>query len=433
MNILIIPVVTPFPLDNGGAVAQFAVLEYLQDKCDITVCCRAYSVCDIQNNEQLKKKLPKVKFEIIYLIEGNNLNLIHTPTSKKSIKKKIVGFLKMINRKFEKQTKDNNPIFLNSKISRDEFKNSSRINPVVLHSESFINQLADIIRSQKWDIIQTEFYEMLELVSLFPVKCKKVFVNHESRTLRLESAKTLSKSSEEYCNYIISVNKLYETEFLKKYDSVIVFSNEDKIRLNNFGVLNIEVSAFPVLSSDFIDKSPFQKLKQLVFIGGASHYPNKEGLTWFVEKVYPAIYEKYKLPLVVIGSWNEDAKVHPIVGEVSYKGFVENLYHEVQDSVQIVPVRIGNGIRTKILMGMAMKMPIITTALGVEGIEVGDNREIFIADTLEEYIEKILYILQNEKDIQNILEDAYSFVKNNYSQEKVGETRLKIYNQLIYD
>lgn len=429
MKILIIPVVTPYPLDNGGAVAQYAVLEYLQDKCDITVCCKAYSTLDVSNIELLRKKLPRVCFKIIDL--EDKANLIESKVTKRSVKKKIIGVLKRIYHKFDSRKKTTDFPINNSDEKVDEFKDAYRINPVVLKSEAYINQLTEIIQSDSWDIIQTEFYEMLELVNLFPTNSRKVFVSHESRTLRLESASTVTNSSNEFCNYIISLNKLYETELLKKYDSIIVFSKDDKQRLNGFGVSKIEVSAFPVLASDFIEVSPFKMLKQLVFIGGASHYPNREGFYWFVENIYPAIYEKYKLPLIVIGSWSDNFRIKSEVGEIIYKGFVETLTDEIKDSVQIVPVRIGNGIRTKILLGMAMKMPIITTALGVEGIEVKDNKEIFIADTINDYLEKIEYIIHNQVGTQNLLENASNFVLKNYSQKEVGETRLKIYKNLL--
>ncbi len=432
MKVLIIPIVIPYPLDNGGAVAQFAVLEYLQHRCDITVCCLAYSINDISNIEILKSKLTKVRFEIIDL-QDKRIKNTQLDISKRTISKNFFDFLKRIIRRFDRARNTDYPKVLNNESSFDEFKNSYRINPVIIKREELINQLSDLIKSEQWDIFQTEFYEMADLVGLFPEKSKKIFVSHESRTLRLESAKKSSNSSIDFCEYIISINKLYETEILKKYDIVIVFSNDDKIRLSNYGLSNIEISAFPVLSSDFIEISPFKKLKQLVFIGGASHYPNREGFKWFVENIYPSIFEKYKLPLIVLGNWSEEFKVYSDIGNIVYKGFVESISNEIVDSVQIVPVRIGNGIRTKILVGMAMRMPIITTALGVEGIPVKDYNDIFIADTMYEYIEKIDYILKSEDNIQHLLGNAYEFVRKNYSQEEVGKRRMKIYNKLKND
>lgn len=431
MKILIIPEVTPFPLDNGGAVAQYAVLEYLQDKCDITVCCIANSAVDFQNIEKLRMKLLHVNFEIINLVEDNSLNIIQRVSSKRSFKKKIIKLLKYAYHKLDRVIKNPQLVSSYSIDMTDDFKNTFLINPAVIKSERYINQLVTILSQTHWDIVQVEFYEMLELVSLIPTSSKKIFVSHESRTLRFESSKKYSSSSEEFCNYILSVCTLYEMEMIKKYDSVIVFSDDDKIRLNSLGILDINVSAFPILSTDFVDVSPFQKLNQLVFIGGPLHTPNLEGLTWFVNEIYPAIYEKYKLPLVVIGRWDEIYKIKTEVGEIIYKGFVSALIDEIRDSVQIVPVRIGNGIRTKILLGMGMKMPIITSVLGVEGINVSDKKEIFLADTQEEYLEKIKYILDNELGIQKILENASNFVKTNYSQAVVGETRLSIYLKLL--
>lgn len=432
MKILIIPVVIPYPLDNGGAVAQYAVLEYLQDKCDITLCCKVNSSEDFIRISELTKRLGKIKVEIIDL-RSDALPIINIPV-KSSVLRTIIRFIRRkflwVKRFGAAPQAIAEPIIQDKS---DEFEDNYRINPVVIENSDYIYKLSDILKSSRWDIIQTEFYEMSGLVELFPVESKKVFISHESRTLRLESAKVVSVHREIYCDYIISLNRQYEIEILKKYDKVITFSKDDLNRLSQLGVSNLAVSAFPVLNSDFNDISLFQTLNKLVFIGGSAHYPNREGFNWFVENIYPAIHETYRLPLVVIGKWSEEHKIQKYIGEIHYKGFVDDIDTELKNAIQIVPVRIGNGIRTKILTGMAKKMPIITSSLGVEGIELSDYTDILIADSQDEFLKKIDFVIQNPLAIQNIIENASTFVRINYSQTQVGETRLKIYKELLDD
>lgn len=416
MKLLIVSPSIPYPLSNGGNVAQFSMLSYLQDHMDIDYCCVVWSTEQLERIDALKKELPKINFIVF--------NQITAETKKPQsaflrFYKRLVLFLRV---KTSKKIKGSSNII-------NEFHNY-QFTVINVKKEAYIDELQKLLSQDCWDVIQTEFFEMIELVHLFPKKAKTIFVSHESKTLRMDSAKDYSKAKDSFKDYLIHLNKHIEISFLKAYDTVIVFSAEDKSRLKDFGVENIAVSPFSVMNyeRDAIVSDHYDKL---IFLGGSNHYPNVEGLNWFIENIFPSIYDRYKTPLIVVGNWNENLISTYKEGAIQYVGFVENLESIFKNAILIVPVRIGNGIRTKILLGLKMKVPIISTSLGIEGLNLMDNENIFVANTCEEFMDKMGFLKNSERnEINGVVEKGLQFFEKNYSLNVLGEIRLNIYKEL---
>jgi hypothetical protein len=413
MKLLIVSPSIPYPLSNGGNVAQFSMLSYLQHHIAIDYCCVVWNTEQLERVDILKTKLPKVNFIVFNQITTDKKN---TPIFVR-IYKKILKFLPFKN--------NSNKIEIH-----DDFKHNqgSLIN---VKTEEYIAELQNLLSRDCWDIIQTEFFEMIELVSLFPKKAKTIFVSHESKTLRMISARANSGANDSYKEYLITLNKRIEVSLLREYDTVVVFSEEDKNRLNDFGVANLDVSPFSVLNNqnDTVVSDHYDKL---IFLGGSNHFPNVEGLNWFIENIFPAIYDQYKIPLLIVGNWNENLISTYKEGAIQYVGFVENLESIFKNAIMIVPLRIGNGLRTKILSGLKMKVPIISTSLGFEGLNLIDFENILIANNVEEFMDKIYFLKNSEmNEINAVVEKGFQFFENNYSLNVLGDIRLNIYKELI--
>lgn len=419
MRILIVSPSIPYPLFNGGNVAQFSMLNYLQNHIAIDYCCVVWNSEQLESIDALKKELPKINFIV--------LNQITTATKKPNsiihrFQKKTIHFLVA---KTSKKTKSNSQ-------SNDQFK-KDYATIINIKTEAYIQELQNLLAQDSWDIIQTEFSEMIELISIFPKKAKTVFVSHESKTLRMESAKEYSKVNDGYKDYLIQLNKHNEVFFLNKYDTAIVFSDDDEMRLRDFGVENISVSPFSIIN-DQNDAVVSNQYDKLVFLGGSNHHPNVEGLNWFIENIFSAIYEKYKIPLIIVGHWDENLTSKHTEGAIQHLGFIENLESIFKNAILIVPLRIGNGIRTKILLGLKMKVPILSTSLGFEGLNLIDFENIFAANTVDEFMDKMHFIKNAEiKQIDEVVENGRRFFEENYNADVLGAIRLNIYKKLLND
>jgi len=135
---------------------------------------------------------------------------------------------------------------------------------------------------------------------------------------------------------------------------------------------------------------------------GTLHYPpNADGIRWFVREVFPLVGQQTpQAHLTIIGKnppadFLELAEKDP--QRYTVTGYVPDLnpYLE-QSAVMVVPVRAGSGMRVRILEAFARGMPVVTTSVGLEGIDAQPGRDVLVADTPAEFAEAVNRLLLDE-------------------------------------
>lgn len=87
----------------------------------------------------------------------------------------------------------------------------------------------------------------------------------------------------------------------------------------------------------------------------------------------------------------------------------------------IVPLLSGSGMRVKIIQGMALGKTIISTKIGAEGIPVENEKNIFLADTPEEFLEAISNCINNPRGCKQTGINGRKFAEENYSNQAAGK------------
>ena len=96
-------------------------------------------------------------------------------------------------------------------------------------------------------------------------------------------------------------------------------------------------------------------------------------------------------------------------------------------SVFIVPLRSGSGVRVKLLNAMAMGLPIVSTSIGAEGLDVVSGEHLLIADTPGEFAEAVVGLINDRELGRRLGENARALVCEKYSWETVGARLLDVY------
>jgi glycosyltransferase involved in cell wall biosynthesis len=100
-------------------------------------------------------------------------------------------------------------------------------------------------------------------------------------------------------------------------------------------------------------------------------------------------------------------------------------------SVMIVPLFSGSGIRMRIIEGMSLGKSIVTTYRGAEGIDDENKRNIFIADSPEDFSDCIIELLKNTDLLKQTGKNAIENVRKNYNILASTKNLLKFYSELI--
>jgi len=123
---------------------------------------------------------------------------------------------------------------------------------------------------------------------------------------------------------------------------------------------------------------------RILFVGAGSYQPNEQGIAWFIENVFPNVRDAIPAVFDVVGP----PPNRPIRARgVTYRGYVPSLDSFYRDAhVAIVPIFFGSGSRGKIVEAMAYGTPVVSTAVGAEGLHVKPDEHYIGADTAEQFV-----------------------------------------------
>ncbi|MEI7675367.1 MAG: glycosyltransferase family 4 protein [Bacteroidales bacterium] len=422
MKLLIISPYFPYPLNSGGNTAQYLLIEELRRDIDITLLCPETEEASYL---ELKSRWPNVDI-CVYKIkpEVPEIKQGFVQQVKNTVQSAIV-FLKLL----LLHQRDNS---LNEVLSPKEHMQYLKLSKIQIE-EGFINYIGSIYEKSTFDIVQIEFLPLISLGLMFPKTQLKIFIHHEIGFVRTQREIETLDTISAYDRYIADLTKTDELNRLTQYDNVVTFSAEDKNVLKQYIKNRVDVSPFAVQVKDHKKISTF-KLSSIVFLGGEEHYPNKDGLEWFIQNCFKQIREAYpELKLNVVGKWsNTTIKKHETVNGIEFLGYVDDLASLLAgQSALIVPLRIGSGIRTKILEAFAMRLPVISSTIGIEGIPAISDIHYLKADNDQEYISAITQIYENSNQTIEMTGKAFQDIVPLYEINRCALTRINLYKDLV--
>ncbi len=171
-------------------------------------------------------------------------------------------------------------------------------------------------------------------------------------------------------------------------------------------------------------RTPFEEREGLMFIGGFMHSPNEDGVLWFVESILPLVREQLpNVHLYVVGS-HPTERVNALSSEsVTVTGYVEDVspYFE-QSRVFVCPLRYGAGVKGKIGQSVAFGLPVITTAVGAEGMGLVDGTNALIADDETLFAQKIIRLYREKALWATLSKNGIHTIEEKFSMEVTRKT-----------
>jgi len=172
--------------------------------------------------------------------------------------------------------------------------------------------------------------------------------------------------------------------------------------------------------------------KNIVTLGTLHYPPNADGIRWFLNEVFPLVRKQVPdAKLTIIGKnppqdFIEQAEQNPSVIKVT--GYVESLVPYLEESaLMVVPVRAGGGMRVRILEAFAYAMPVVTTAVGLEGIHGTLDHDVLVADTPADFAKRTIELLQNPALQEKLSTNGRELATSKYDWQVVLSALRPIY------
>ena len=172
----------------------------------------------------------------------------------------------------------------------------------------------------------------------------------------------------------------------------------------------------------------------MLFVGNFQHKPNVEGLLYFCHEILPLIRARRpSAKLCVVGARTTPAIERLLPSEgVHMVGQVADIREPLsRHAVFVCPIRMGAGLRVKILEAFASGIPVVSTSLGAEGIRGKHGTHYLLADSPAEFAEQTLYLLDHPEAARAIAAEGRRLVEALYDWPVVGARLESIYRELV--
>ena len=404
MRILIASPFLPWPSDSGGNAAVLSTLKCLENDHDFIFVYPIYQESDLINGNKLQTQFPKVRFR---------------PVSCRPIGGVTQRVARWAVRRGRKLFEFSDVV-------------SQASYPLSLLPPRFIAALQEEITNGV-DICQAEFVDMLSLGPWFPKDIPKVFIHYQVHFIYSKRFMDINGRSS-YSEYLHDMWQVHEIAYLRQFNGIITVSEQDRTHLLEWLEPNsVFSSPFPIpIETPVIETVSPNFDGRFIMLGSEGHKPNRDGLEWLITRVWPEITKA--LPhtrLVVIGKWGDAFKARYSQPKIEFRGFVEDLAVAVQGGIMLVPLRVGSGIRVKIMVAMSQGVPVITTSVGCEGLCVTADRDILIRDDESGFVAAAIQLANDPSLRGNLARAARETVLQNYSQGIVRHRRNQIYSDLL--
>ena len=411
-KILFILPFIPYPLKTGGHQAMFNGIKSLVNSKDIYITYESeWDTNDEDEIQQLKNVLDNKIHVFPYKRQKTSIN------KPKNIFQKIhilLWYIKLfLYNLFGIYNKNKNDYY---NVWTEEYtpKDKNRV--------LFIN---NIVEKYNIDIVQCEMLQTIPYILTLPNTIKRIFVHHEIGYVREELNVAAKTKNPDIYKEKLAILRKNEVAILNKFDAIITLSNIDKEKLITAGVYIPIYTSFATV--DFTENINIESVNYhtITFVGPSCHDPNVVGLNWFLDNCWSklkTIDPNYHIQ--IIGDWDKGIikKIKNKYSNIHFKGFVKDLHSEIKNTIMIVPITVGSGIRMKILEACVNGVPIVSTSVGTEGLPLINNHDILIADSPISFIHAILKLKDQETRIR-IINNAREKIIRNYSINALKENR----------
>jgi len=305
------------------------------------------------------------------------------------------------------------------------------------YSKEFENRLIGILKSTEFDIIHLEsIFCTPYLEAIRALSKAKVIVrahNIEFKIWEQQAQQEPNPIKKWYLNLLASRLKKYELDVLKKVNGIVAITKEDAFEMQKFGI-NVPFEIIPIgMDVNSIQANPQQtEILHLYHIGAMDWQPNIEGVTWFLNEIWPKINAEFpsvscslagrKMPASLLSRSSRNLKMEAEISSVSQ--------YILNKNVAIVPLLSGGGMRVKIVEALAFGKVVITTSLGATGIPYEDGKNILIANSSDEFVQKIRLLHDHPDLIALIGTEARKLAEVEFDLKKLSSKLTYFYANL---
>lgn len=162
----------------------------------------------------------------------------------------------------------------------------------------------------------------------------------------------------------------------------------------------------------------------LLFIGGGTWYPNRDAVSWLLQEIWPACTARFpnaRLVLVGRAPTPESLAAARRDPRVVVTGFVDDIRPWCRQAHAFVcPIRDGGGTRLKVLHALSMGLPLISTGIGMEGIDATPGVHYLLADSAADFADQVARLATDAGERRRLSREGRDLVQRAFAWSSIG-------------
>jgi glycosyltransferase involved in cell wall biosynthesis len=202
------------------------------------------------------------------------------------------------------------------------------------------------------------------------------------------------------------IDSKYLTARLPGVEVVVIPNAIDTEYFNAQSSVHSQIEPHAILLSGLMDK-----------------FVNIEAVDFLIKDIYPKIFSRFPDTKVYIVGPDPAAHIKRYASDrVVVTGYVEDIREYLSKAEVIVcPIKTGTGVRNKILQAWAMEKPIVSTSMGIAGLEGTNGRELLVADEAELFADSVCSLFTDKTLRDSLAKNGRVLVEKKYGKKTVDE------------
>lgn len=385
-KLLFITNLLPYPLDNGGKIKTYSTLSIISKICEVDLLC----FIEDESERRYISDIQKLGISVDCVIK----RLRHGQTP-------LLLFSEVFKSLFTKYP------YIVSKYASPEMRRvvASKLAQSQYHT-IYIDHL-QLFQYVPNDLLMNNILVILDQHNL----------EYEIIKRRMREARNILAKLFLYIEYLKTIQ--YEKQSCIKADLTLAINRRDLSLINKITEHKARCRQASIYVREINPAAHNESLKKktILFLGTMSWFPNEDAVLWFYHNVYRRFgldAEGWKM--LIVGNSPGKAILKLQSDLVNVTGYVDTLRPYLNESLlSVVSLRIGGGMRIKILDLFSFGIPVISTDIGCEGIPVSNDKHLLIANSPLEFKQSIERIYSDTDLRQRLVHNSFSLIKTHYS------------------
>jgi glycosyltransferase involved in cell wall biosynthesis len=314
-------------------------------------------------------------------------------------------------------------------------------------SEEASSYISFLLKDQSFDVVHIEGYYLLQHLPTkveVPILLIEHNIEHLLALQRFMVAVTEEEKSYFWSEYIKTLK--WEQLTWKRATVCVALTKEDKISMERLGS-NIDVRWIPngsdyqkkindvtkLLSNSFEYPVVTDNCPSVLFVGNFAYEPNVDAALYFCRDIFPLILKDVpNVKLFLVGN-APTSEICSLASNrnIEVSGRVASLipYYKHADVV-VCPLRIGGGIKVKVLEALAHGKAIVSTSIGAQGLDLSTYRAVAVADEATDFAEIVVRLLVHPEERHSQERQALVYAATLPTWDQISEAFARLYDEM---